>query len=102
MQVRFIGDAQKRIAEDYLRIPVRFFRFHALVSGKGEPDAGGAWLPALRQRPPYGLNTLSGGAHLEAGNAEIARRAKRIAHLPACQIHACSNVLDSCLLGIEV
>jgi poly(A) polymerase len=27
-RVRFIGDAQKRIAEDYLRI-LRFFRFHA-------------------------------------------------------------------------
>jgi poly(A) polymerase len=38
-RVRFIGDADKRIAEDYLRI-LRFFRFHARY-GKGEMDAAG-------------------------------------------------------------
>ncbi len=37
--VRFIGDADKRIAEDYLRI-LRFFRFHA-VYGRGAIDAAG-------------------------------------------------------------
>ncbi len=36
-RVRFIGDAGKRIAEDYLRI-LRFFRFHAAY-GQGAPDA---------------------------------------------------------------
>lgn len=36
-RVRFVGDADRRIAEDYLRI-LRFFRFHALYSA-GEPDA---------------------------------------------------------------
>jgi poly(A) polymerase len=35
-RVRFIGDAQTRIAEDYLRV-LRFFRFHASY-GRGEPD----------------------------------------------------------------
>jgi poly(A) polymerase len=35
--VRFIGDAQARISEDYLRI-LRFFRFHARY-GKLPPDA---------------------------------------------------------------
>lgn len=34
--VIFVGDAQQRIREDYLRI-LRFFRFHAQV-GKGAPD----------------------------------------------------------------
>jgi poly(A) polymerase len=34
--VRFVGDADARIAEDYLRI-LRFFRFHARY-GKGQPD----------------------------------------------------------------
>ncbi len=34
--VRFIGNADSRIAEDHLRI-LRFFRFHARF-GKGEPD----------------------------------------------------------------
>jgi poly(A) polymerase len=38
-RVRFIGEPQKRIAEDYLRI-LRFFRFHAWY-GAGAPDAAG-------------------------------------------------------------
>ena len=38
-RVRFIGDPQKRIAEDYLRI-LRFFRFHATY-GFGPPDRAG-------------------------------------------------------------
>jgi poly(A) polymerase len=38
-QVRFIGEAAKRIAEDYLRI-LRFFRFHAHY-GHGAPDPAG-------------------------------------------------------------
>jgi tRNA nucleotidyltransferase/poly(A) polymerase len=37
--VRFIGEPDRRIAEDYLRI-LRFFRFHAAY-GEGEPDAAG-------------------------------------------------------------
>jgi len=37
--VRFIGDPQRRIAEDYLRI-LRFFRFHATY-GAGPPDPDG-------------------------------------------------------------
>jgi len=38
-RVRFIGEAEKRIAEDYLRI-LRFFRFHATY-GAGPPDPDG-------------------------------------------------------------
>ncbi|HEY3794821.1 MAG TPA: CCA tRNA nucleotidyltransferase [Bradyrhizobium sp.] len=38
-RVRFIGDANLRIAEDYLRI-LRFFRIHAAY-GAGEPDRAG-------------------------------------------------------------
>ncbi|HET9428451.1 MAG TPA: CCA tRNA nucleotidyltransferase [Allosphingosinicella sp.] len=38
-RVRFIGDAEVRIAEDHLRI-LRFFRFHARF-GAGDPDEGG-------------------------------------------------------------
>ena len=38
-RVRFIGDARRRIEEDYLRI-LRFFRFHAAY-GRGHPDAEG-------------------------------------------------------------
>jgi poly(A) polymerase len=38
-RVRFIGDPDQRIAEDYLRI-LRFFRIHAAY-GSGEPDRSG-------------------------------------------------------------
>ena len=38
-RVRFIGNANERIAEDYLRI-LRFFRIHAAY-GAGEPDRAG-------------------------------------------------------------
>lgn len=37
--VRFIGEAQERVAEDYLRV-MRFFRFFAYY-GTGRPDAAG-------------------------------------------------------------
>jgi poly(A) polymerase len=53
-RVRFIGDPQKRIAEDYLRI-LRFFRFHAWF-GEGAPDAAGL-LACIRARD--GLQLLS-------------------------------------------
>ncbi|HET7850585.1 MAG TPA: CCA tRNA nucleotidyltransferase [Pseudolabrys sp.] len=39
-RVRFIGDPNKRIAEDYLRI-LRFFRFHAAYGSSEHPDAAG-------------------------------------------------------------
>lgn len=38
-RVRFVGDPDRRITEDYLRI-LRFFRFHARY-GEGAPDAEG-------------------------------------------------------------
>jgi poly(A) polymerase len=52
--VRFIGDPDQRIAEDYLRI-LRFFRMHAAF-GAGEPDRDGL-LACIRGRP--GLAGLS-------------------------------------------
>jgi len=53
-RVRFIGEPQQRIAEDYLRI-LRFFRFHAAY-GEGAPDAAAlaACIAARRE-----LDTLS-------------------------------------------
>lgn len=54
-RVRFVGDADTRIAEDYLRI-LRFFRFTATY-GKGQCDAAGlASCAKLRD----GLDQLSG------------------------------------------
>ncbi|MEO9612096.1 MAG: CCA tRNA nucleotidyltransferase [Nitratireductor sp.] len=52
--VRFIGDAEARIREDYLRI-LRFFRFFARY-GSGRPDAAGLKACA---RLKQGLDTLS-------------------------------------------
>ncbi|QQO13444.1 CCA tRNA nucleotidyltransferase [Bradyrhizobium diazoefficiens] len=54
-RVRFIGDPDQRIAEDYLRI-LRFFRIHAAF-GAGEPDRDGT-LACIRGR--------AGLAHLSA------------------------------------
>ena len=53
-RVRFIGDPDQRIAEDYLRI-LRFFRIHAAF-GAGEPDRAG-YLACIRARA--GLGHLS-------------------------------------------
>jgi tRNA nucleotidyltransferase/poly(A) polymerase len=46
-RVRFIGDPDRRIAEDYLRI-LRFFRIHAMY-GAGEPERAGL-LACIRGR----------------------------------------------------
>jgi poly(A) polymerase len=53
-RVRFIGEPEKRIAEDYLRI-LRFFRIHAAY-GVGEPDRAG-YLACIGGR--VGLGSLS-------------------------------------------
>jgi poly(A) polymerase len=53
-RVRFIGDPDQRIAEDYLRI-LRFFRIHAAF-GAGMPDRDG-YLACIRGRA--GLDSLS-------------------------------------------
>ena len=53
-RVCFIGDADRRIAEDYLRI-LRFFRIHAAY-GEGEPNREG-YLACIRGRE--GLATIS-------------------------------------------
>jgi poly(A) polymerase len=54
-RVRFIGDPDRRIAEDALRI-LRFFRFHAWY-GAGDPDPGG--LRACAAHAPM-IDRLSG------------------------------------------
>ena len=53
-RVVFVGEPERRIREDYLRI-LRFFRFHAWY-GRGEPDAAG--LAACRALAP-GMTRLS-------------------------------------------
>jgi len=53
-RVRFIGEPQQRIAEDYLRI-LRFFRFHAYFA-EGAPDGAGLHACIVARD---GLDTLS-------------------------------------------
>jgi poly(A) polymerase len=53
-RVRFIGDARRRIAEDYLRI-LRFFRFHASYANERLDPEGFAAAIELRE----GLGNLS-------------------------------------------
>jgi len=53
-RVRFIGEPQRRLEEDYLRI-LRFFRFHAHF-GKGVPDRAGVHACIAARA---GLETLS-------------------------------------------
>lgn len=54
-RVRFVGDAEQRIVEDYLRI-LRFFRFHAQYAGHRGMDAEGL---AAVARHLDGLDTLA-------------------------------------------
>ncbi len=71
-RVRFIGNPQKRIEEDYLRI-LRFFRFHAAYSDGGHPDArepGCLYRQPRRARPAL----ARARAH---GDDEARRRAAR-------------------------
>ena len=70
-RVRFIGDPDQRIAEDYLRI-LRFFRIHAAF-GAGEPDRAG-YLACIRARAGLALAVGGTGAH---GNAQAGGRRRR-------------------------
>ena len=90
-RVRFIGDARRRIEEDYLRI-LRFFRFHAAY-GHGLPDAAGlAACIAARQ----GLGRLSRErVRMELLKLLLARHAT-----PALAVMAESGLLVPVLGGV--
>ena len=88
-RVRFVGDARRRIAEDYLRI-LRFFRFHARF-GRGAPDA--AALAACAElapghRRPVG-RARPAGAVADPGGAEPLRPRWRRCGRPACWHGSC-------------
>ncbi|HEX6860655.1 MAG TPA: CCA tRNA nucleotidyltransferase [Caulobacteraceae bacterium] len=83
-RIVFVGDAEQRIREDYLRI-LRFFRFHAWY-GRGEPDAA----------------ALAACARLKDGMANLAaeRIAKELLKLlaaddprPAVRLMAATGIL---------
>lgn len=90
-RVRFIGDPEKRIAEDYLRI-LRFFRFHAAF-GEGPPDPAGLHA-AIAARA--GLAKLSRErVRMEMMKLVVAERAA-----PTLVIMADAGLLDRVLGGV--
>jgi poly(A) polymerase len=88
--VRFIGDASRRIAEDYLRI-LRLFRFHAWY-GKGEIDADGLTACAAARSQ---IKTLSG----ERIQKEMLKLMGAEHPIPVLRAMAASGVLGEVLPG---
>lgn len=89
-RVRFIGDASRRIAEDYLRI-LRLFRFHAWY-GKGEIDADGLTACAAARAQ---IKTLSG----ERIQKEMLKLMGAEHPVPVLRAMAASGVLGEVLPG---
>jgi poly(A) polymerase len=91
-RVRFIGAAQERIAEDYLRI-LRFFRFHAAYGPGGLPDAAGLHACIVARS---GLDTLSRErVRMEIGKLLLARHV-----VPTLAVMTESGLLDRVLGGV--
>lgn len=88
--VRFVGDAAKRIREDYLRI-LRLFRFHAWY-GKGEID--GEALRACADAKA-GLEGLS----VERVQKEVLRLLEAADPMPALRAMAAAGILAEVLPG---
>jgi poly(A) polymerase len=89
-RIRFIGQAEDRIREDYLRI-LRFFRFHAWY-GRGELDRTGlAACAALKD----GIASLSG----ERIHAELLKLLAAPDPLPALRQMAAAGILGEILPG---
>ena len=90
-RVRFIGDPDLRIAEDYLRI-LRFFRIHAAY-GQGEPDRAG-YLACIAGRT--GLAALSA----ERVRAEMMKLVVAPGAALAVEAMAESGLLQTILGGV--
>lgn len=89
--VRFIGEPQQRIAEDYLRI-LRFFRFHAHFA-ESAPDAAGLHACIIARA---GLDTLSRErVRMELLKLIVAPRAA-----PTLEVMAECGLLDPVLGGV--
>jgi len=87
-RIVFVGDAETRIREDYLRI-LRFFRFYAWF-GKGEADSGGLTACAALKD---GVKTLSG----ERVSKELLKLLAAPDPRPAVRLMAASGVLSAFL-----
>lgn len=93
--VRFIGNAQDRIAEDYLRI-LRFFRFSAWY---GDPDLG--FDPDALAAIAVSLDGLRGLSRERIG-AELIKLLSAHEPAPAVGSMAQSGVLDAVLPGSQM
>ncbi|QYK41680.1 MAG: CCA tRNA nucleotidyltransferase [Paracoccaceae bacterium] len=91
-RVRFVGDPQARIAEDYLRI-LRFFRFHAWYGRDGLDPDGLAACAALAD----GIDRLS----RERLGAEMRRLLSAPDPAPAVAAMAAAGVLARVLPGAD-
>jgi poly(A) polymerase len=89
-KVRFMGDAGRRIAEDYLRV-LRLFRFHAWY-GKGELDAEGLRAAADARSK---LKSLSA----ERVAKELLRLLEAAHPAPVLRIMAAAGILPELLPG---
>ncbi len=92
-KVRFIGDPQQRIAEDYLRI-LRFFRFHAWY-GEGAPDAAGLHACIIGRA---GLDALS----RERVRLELLKLLLAPHAAPTLAVMAEAGILGSVLGGVPL
>jgi len=93
-RVRFIGDAARRIAEDYLRI-LRFFRFHAAYGHGGLPDAAGLHACIMARA---GLEALSRErVRMEVLKLLLARHA-----VPALAVMAETGLIEMVLGGVPL
>ncbi len=90
-RVRFIGDAGRRVVEDYLRI-LRFFRFQAQY-GRGAPDPEGLRACIVHQA---GLEQLS----RERIRAEMEKLVCAPGAVPALQDMAAAAILPRILGGL--
>jgi tRNA nucleotidyltransferase/poly(A) polymerase len=92
-RLRFIGDAQARIREDYLRI-LRFFRFHATY-GAGAPDAEGLHACIVGRTGLAGLSR-------ERVRAELVKLLVAPRAVETVQVVADSGILGDVLGGVAV
>jgi len=93
-RVRFIGDAGRRIAEDYLRI-LRFFRFHAAYGHGGLPDPEGVHACIVARA---GLETLS----RERVRAEMLKLVLARHAVPTIAVMTEAGLLDMVLGGVPL
>jgi poly(A) polymerase len=91
-QVRFVGEASQRIAEDYLRI-LRWFRFHAWY-GKGDPDQ--AALTACKA-----LKGMLSGRAAERTQKELLKLLAAEDPRAALRLMAATSVLSSVLPQVK-